>query len=487
MKILHNLKWLSLTFVLGISSCNSWLDVDLVNQVEESELFSKPDGFQKALAGVYSDMATSSLYGQNLTFNTLDVMGQLYDYSLLPAEYDDLKDLNYTNSSVRALTDGWWGSLYSVIEETNNILRWTELNASVLSETELNQVRGEALGIRAYLFFDLIRLFAPDVKIEPNAKRIPYNTEFGIHLAPLYTTEETIDLILTDLQEAEECLANDPIVGIKISELPDDTERPMKNSADKYVARMNLYAVKALMARIYLAKGDYPNARIKAQEVINSNCFSLLNREDLIQQTDPRMKDMLFSDEHIFTLRNRDIQTYARGLFDTRNESTGDCTLPFSINYASNYDLPYVDIRWMEWFREYYGQSNASVHMIKFYADEDNAENYFPKVPLIRLSEMYMILSESYLEEDLDKARSYADTLRVSRIGEEGWLYAYSEEEFIREMRREFPGEGQLFFMYKRRNHDILRGDGMSGISASNNAFVLLIPDSEIANGNVEQ
>lgn len=125
--------------------------------------------------------------------------------------------------------------------------------------------------------------------------------------------------------------------------------------------------------------------------------------------------------------------------------------------------------------------------MIKFYADEDNAENYFPKVPLIRLSEMYMILSESYLEEDLDKARSYADTLRVSRIGEEGWLYAYSEEEFIREMRREFPGEGQLFFMYKRRNHDILRGDGMSGIPASNNAFVLLIPDSEIANGNVEQ
>ena len=97
-----------------------------------------------------------------------------------------------------------------------------------------------------------------------------------------------------------------------------------------------------------------------------------------------------------------------------------------------------------------------------------------------------MICSESWLDSDIDKAKKYADMLRVSRIGEEGTLATYSEDEFIKEMRREFPGEGQLFFMYKRRNHDILRDANAGSIPASNNAFVLLIPDSEVANGNVK-
>lgn len=472
-----------ISFVFSLVSCNSWLDVKLVNKVEESELFSKPEGFRKALAGVYADMAASGMYGGDLTYNYLDVMGQLYDYSLLPSAYTDWKNLNYNNATVRSVTDGWWTSLYYVIEETNNILRWTEKNASVLTKEELNQIRGEALGLRSYLFFDLIRLYAPDVKLDPTARRIPYNTEFGVELAPLYTTEETVNLILDDLQEAEKCLTNDPIVGVQVYNLPDDKEGPKRNSADQYVARMNLYAVKALMARIYLSKGDLVNARLKAQEVIDSDCFALLKRSELIEQVVPEQKDMLFADEHIFSLRNKDLPTYAQSLFiQVNSETTGDVSLPLSIVYMNNYDVPSNDIRWMEWFSE----SSASVHMLKYYVAKANSENFFPKIPLIRLSEMYMICSESWLDSDIDKAKEYADMLRVSRIGEEGTLATYSEDEFIKEMRREFPGEGQLFFMYKRRNHDILRDANAGSIPASNNAFVLLIPDSEVANGNVK-
>ena len=126
--------------------------------------------------------------------------------------------------------------------------------------------------------------------------------------------------------------------------------------------------------------------------------------------------------------------------------------------------------------------------MIKYYASAGNQNNYFPKVPLIRLSEMYMLLSESYLEEDINQAKAYADTLRIARIGEEGILTNYSENAFIQEMRREFPGEGQMFFMYKRRNHDIVQDAASGGnVTASEHIFVLPIPDAEIENGNVEQ
>ena len=55
MKATSKMKLLLIAVLTGgLMSCNSWLDVDLVNEIEEQELFSTPDGFQEALAGVYA-------------------------------------------------------------------------------------------------------------------------------------------------------------------------------------------------------------------------------------------------------------------------------------------------------------------------------------------------------------------------------------------------------------------------------------------------
>lgn len=40
----------SLLLTLMLCSCNSWLDIDLINQSEESDLFSTERGFSEALA-----------------------------------------------------------------------------------------------------------------------------------------------------------------------------------------------------------------------------------------------------------------------------------------------------------------------------------------------------------------------------------------------------------------------------------------------------
>ena len=34
-----------------LSACNNWLDIELDNKVEDSKLFSTPEGFEEALAG----------------------------------------------------------------------------------------------------------------------------------------------------------------------------------------------------------------------------------------------------------------------------------------------------------------------------------------------------------------------------------------------------------------------------------------------------
>ncbi|MFR1240473.1 MAG: hypothetical protein ACLSDJ_04840 [Butyricimonas faecihominis] len=70
MKIINNLLRVIL---LLCCSCNSWLDVDLKNQMEEHKLFSSEAGFREALAGVYGKIVGSDMYGQDLIFGVLDV------------------------------------------------------------------------------------------------------------------------------------------------------------------------------------------------------------------------------------------------------------------------------------------------------------------------------------------------------------------------------------------------------------------------------
>ena len=74
---MKNSIW-NLVWVCLLCSCNSWLDIKLINQSEESELFSTERGFSEALAGVYYDMSAAGLYGQTLSFGMLDVMSRTY-------------------------------------------------------------------------------------------------------------------------------------------------------------------------------------------------------------------------------------------------------------------------------------------------------------------------------------------------------------------------------------------------------------------------
>ena len=45
-----------------LSACNNWLDIELDNKVEDSKLFSTPEGFEEALAGIYSILSVQTEY-----------------------------------------------------------------------------------------------------------------------------------------------------------------------------------------------------------------------------------------------------------------------------------------------------------------------------------------------------------------------------------------------------------------------------------------
>lgn len=470
--------------LLSFSSCNNWLDVELDNKVDDSKLFASADGFKEALAGVYSEMSKQSMYGQALTMEYPDLMAQYYSYTGVSSSYNYWKDFDYSNSGVKSTISSFWTRMYHNIGQVNCILEWADKNASVLTEDERKQIRGEALGLRAYLHFDLYRLFSPDVKRSPKADGIPYNKQYGVSLPPMYSAEETMQLIINDLLEAEQCLANDPITKVVPYAIRSNTsnatnvlDKNAKDEADQYVARINLYAVKAMLARAYQARGEYSKAIAKAQEVIDSGKFRLLDFES-VDQSETSV-DLLFSDEHIFSLRNKELNNYSQKLhFDIVSGSSTQLTaLPFT-NVSSTYESNNDDVRYAKWF-------NLG-SFVKFTADSTSI--YTPKMPMIKLSEMYLLSAECSYSASPENALKYINELRNHRIRNNKEWHSITQTYIIDEMRREYAGEGQLWYVYKRNNLTVPRSGGAAGdIAPSDNVFVFPYPDSEIEDGHRNQ
>lgn len=467
-KFIYILLCLAATF----SSCNKWLDVDLANIVDESDLFSTSDGFDEALAGVYSQMSKSDMYGGRFTMEYIDLYAQYYSIQSTASTYTEHLSYTYTDESVELLHSYMWSSLYSAISGANNIVKWADTNTDVLTEEKRNQIKGEAIGLRAFLHFDLIRMFCIDVKLSPETMGIPYNKTFGVSLPAQYTIEECVQLVLNDLSEAEELLADDEITTLNPYELSD------KDDADLYVARMNIYAVKALKARLYLMKGDMVNAAKYAKEIIECGHFQLLDFSDVDQSESET--DMLFSDEHIFSLRNIDIPDITEALFESVTEGSVTSLAPLSFNdYSSLYETNNDDVRYVKWFNV-----TSSGGFIKY--TTDNTDKFYPKMPIIKLSEMYLIYAEAVYYTNPDETLTYLNELRDHRIRNNvHWQYITMDYIF-EEYKREFVAEGQLWYAYKRLNKNIPTTSVDGDVVASNSVFVFPMPTDEVEIGGRE-
>lgn len=467
-----------LILLFSLSSCSNWLEVELDNKVDDNKLFSSAEGFKEALAGVYSKMSKQSQYGQYLTMDYIDVLAKYYNASTNSYQY--WNEYNYVYSSTKSVISNIWKNLYADISQVNCILMWADNNAGVMDENTRNQVRGEALALRAFLHFDLYRMFSPDVKRSPKAEGIPYNKEYGISLPPMYSVEETIQLIINDLKEAEECLANDPItttIPYAITSITDGVEEvnaAAKNASDQYVARMNLYAVKAMLARVYQARGEFSKAAEKAKEVIHSGKFRLLEFSSIDQGE--KTIDLLFSDEHIFSLRNNQIITYSQRIH--RDNQSGTATeltrLPMR-DLATMYESNNDDARYAKWFN--------TGRLVKFMPD--SASIFTQKMPMIKLSEMYLLVAECTVTSEPDTAMHYINILRDHRIRNNAHWASIGKEFIFQEMQREYVGEGQLWYAYKRNNKALPGNDGE--IEPSDDIFVFPFPDAEIEDGHRTQ
>ncbi|MPM41301.1 hypothetical protein SDC9_87951 [bioreactor metagenome] len=242
-----------------------------------------------------------------------------------------------------------------------------------------------------------------------------------------------------------------------------------------------------MLARVYLYKGDKANALKYAERIIEESQLSVnsaLNwtHYTALETTYEYEVNRLFTNEHVFQLRLNKMDEAVKYYF---TQSAGLNALSISDEKA---DVIFEktskgygnDYRLLKTFQF----DGATKYYSKFWQYERGPHNN--TMPIIRKTEAFYIAAEVLKDTDPVRAIELLNEVRSHRKLEdfplpETLTPEEINQEIFKEYRKEFLGEGQLFYYYKRLNLPTIIG---AGVPANQSVYVIPMPDNEMEFGN---
>ncbi|BAV06949.1 SusD family protein [Filimonas lacunae] len=455
--------------LVGLCSCKKYLSVQPEGSYSEDQVYSNPNAMQQALNGLYISLADSTLYGQFLSNTVIEMMGQRYTPPVTTTRVvRPFQTYQYTDVNVMKAFDGLWQQAYNTILAANLFITKANnaISNNVVTPQQGQLMIGEATAIRAMLHFDLLRLFGPVYASEPNKQAIPYYTTADGKTQPLLTAAQVMEKVLADYTTAASLLAADPVI-----------TQGVVNNSNFYSGlrnqRLNYYAVKGLMARAYLWAGQKTQAHQQAQEVLTQGekWFPWTKSETIeFLQDNP---DRIFSSEVLFSIYNPNMYVGYYAWFSpdlgTDIVLTADGDRLGMLYENMDNDYRYNINTWR-------ATTLTKKCFFKFADVPDIRQPFRFLQPVLRKTELYYILAET--ESDAQQALTLLDTVRYHRNLPNLDATANVPNEIQKEYQKEFWGEGQLFFYYKRNNvSDVPGGDSPWSTYTPN--YVVPLPLSE--------
>lgn len=442
---------ISASFIL-ITSCSDWLDVKPKTEMDAIEMFSAEEGFKGALAGVYTAMTQPSLYGRELTFGIADVVAQQWKISS-NHQYSDAVKYEYESIRTKGTIDAIWADMYNAIANANSILAYIDEPTVLFTGNNRHIIKGEALAIRAYLHLDILRLFGGDPSSNSASDGIPYVDQLSKRITPSISPKDVIANIIRDLSEAAEYLKDDPIVTGE--EITTETDNGYLINRDFH---LNYYAVIGLMARTSLYAGNISEAKEYAETIIKAhdekNKFRWAKSEEIINPK-RELRDRTFSSEQLFALNIKKLTSYIEGYFmSTDNPLLTRESISVLFGTTEDYRRNFFETM------NYVGEVPSKLwQMNGAVVDGTLIMPKRDRMPMIRLSEMYYIAAESNMSNP-KIAAAYINEVLVHRGYTPSELIDLElintqeevQEALLKEYKREFIAEGQLFFYHKRNN-----------------------------------
>lgn len=441
-KVIYSLLLASLV----ASSCGKKLDLLPQQSVAEEVALNSDANVKKVLNGAYDALSIGDLYGGNVSL-----------YAELLAADDEirwegtfnepreiwLKQMITTNSFVRDT----WIEGYKTINVANNILG----AIAVVDPGDQDRVEGEALFIRAAVYFELVKFYAKPYS-DGNAASNPglpliLTPTRGIDASSYVarsTVANTYAQIITDLTEAENLL-------------------PEEN--DVYATKA---AAAALLSRVYLQQADYASARDAANRAITAATNAGLT---LVSDYADAFNNTENSSEDIFAIQVSDQ--------DGDNSMHLYCSIP-------DFGGRDGDVSIQQKHLDFYTPGDDRLNL--FYVGAGGTrtgkwKQQYRVIPVIRLSEMYLTRAECNFRlgttvgdtpiNDLNQTRSRAGIASPT----------ITLDAILLERKLELAHEGQAV-------HDLRRlKNSADGFAYNANEMVFPIPQREIdaTNGVVVQ
>ncbi len=303
MKRFSNLyKFLSIAILLfAFSSCED----DFTNRPPEDGIsldayYSTNQQVASATNGMYS--RTWFQFSNKFFWAVAEVgSGNMYTGS---SDVNAMRNFSL-NGSDPELFNGW-SSLWSNVAQANAIINFLEARVGpAVDNNVLQNTIGEAYFMRATAYFYLVRLWGPVPIIQNNLDHVTAPAMNTNRIEDIYT------LIEMDYKEA-------------IERLYEKTRTA--NYGEN--GRVSKGSAKAMLAKVYLYNKDYTNARLMAEEVINSGEFKLLGGSALPNKS--------FGDLFTYAGNNNEESIFAlQWKGDGNYGSASNCNTQFGISNGS--------------------------------------------------------------------------------------------------------------------------------------------------------
>ncbi len=343
-------------FVVG---CDDNLNIKPEQEISADDAVKTVANVHKILINAYGVARSNLSYGGGIALASELIAndGDIYwnGTYVQPGEYNE-KAIVTDNSFVADI----WLNGYEISNHANIVLD----NLAVISDASDKDVtEGEAKFLRGLAYFDMARLFSkPYVSGEVNSQLgVPIVLKAVLNPSQIEfparnTLEEVYTQVIADLNDAYTLL-------------------PATN--DIFATK---YSAAALLARVYLEKGDYVNARNMANIVINDSGATLTTSFAKAFNNSENSSEDLFA----WQVTSQDADTNDFNVFWAGSD------------FGGRSGNPDINIETQHW--DIYDDANDERAGFFYEADywcTTKWKSQFANIPLLRLAEMYLIRAES--------------------------------------------------------------------------------------------
>lgn len=477
MKTIRYWLFVALALFTANSCGNDWLDLEPSTAVNTDASLNSISEVEFAMNGIYNIMRSSDLYSGRMMYYG-DVTGDDMQAVSSSKRTGDYYRFNFTRDNGPS---SHWSGLYEIIQNANLILsRIEKLSVTSDEEEYRDNLKGEALAVRALALFDLTRFFG-----------MPYMKDNGASLGVP---------IVDGISNIESKPRRNTVAECYAATIEDLENAVALLSGEFSKGRMNKWAAMSLLSRVYLYMGDNVNA--------------LKMAEDAIAGAENEGWE-LWTNSQYPTAWSNDASAAAPGeiLFEmviTTTESQGKETMG-RLNSKDGYDDMCITVSFYHLLNQ--DPDDVRLELLSFdkkkyayvdkYQPQSGEDIMDANIPVIRLSETYLIAAEAAVKTgDNTKAVKYLDAI-VNRANPNKTVQGktITLDDVMVERRKELVAEGHRMFDVIRNGEKIIRVDESDDNLTSTRHFssvmefdwnyykiILPIPKAEIdANANMVQ